>query len=236
MFDYEAVGDDEISFNEGDIIQVTRKDDNGVDDGFWEGQVDGKSGMFPSLVVEEIEGSEQQASVQQPQESLYSVPSVPQITKTSNTQKVDDYIELPKDYVPGSGSHTDSHITAASTPSPGNSPYLQPKRKAPLPPSGMSRKAPPTSQSNSLEPVDRRRVQTENVTTMSKPDWGTSYNRSTSHEYHGNSDRKTVYSARNSDYVNTSDIPQESSPGTGGTSPKPPKPPPPIKYKSKSYV
>ena len=30
------------------------QDENGVDDGWWEGEVNGSIGVFPSLVVEEI--------------------------------------------------------------------------------------------------------------------------------------------------------------------------------------
>ena len=54
MYDYCAISDEEISFNEGTLIKVLRKDDNGVDDGYWEGEVNGRVGVFPSLVVEEV--------------------------------------------------------------------------------------------------------------------------------------------------------------------------------------
>ena len=45
---------EELSFVEGVLIRIVRKDDNGVDDGYWEGELDGRTGVFPSLVVEEI--------------------------------------------------------------------------------------------------------------------------------------------------------------------------------------
>ena len=54
LYDYEAQADEELSFSEGALIHVLRKDDNGVDDGFWEGECQGHRGVFPSLVVEEI--------------------------------------------------------------------------------------------------------------------------------------------------------------------------------------
>nr|XP_006824876.1 PREDICTED: FCH and double SH3 domains protein 2-like [Saccoglossus kowalevskii] len=54
LYDYNGSSEDELSFNEGQLIKVTRKDDNGVDDGFWEGEVNGKIGVFPSMVVEEL--------------------------------------------------------------------------------------------------------------------------------------------------------------------------------------
>ncbi|GFN81506.1 F-bar and double sh3 domains protein 2-like [Plakobranchus ocellatus] len=54
LYDYEAQTEEELSFPEGALIRVIRKDDNGVDDGFWEGECQGHQGVFPSLVVEEI--------------------------------------------------------------------------------------------------------------------------------------------------------------------------------------
>ena len=52
VYDYEACEDEELSFSEGDIIMVTscQVDD---DDGWWEGVLNGKKGVFPSIVVEE---------------------------------------------------------------------------------------------------------------------------------------------------------------------------------------
>ncbi|XP_076071244.1 F-BAR and double SH3 domains protein 2-like isoform X2 [Mytilus galloprovincialis] len=52
LYDYSGLSDEELSFNEGMLIKVLRKDDNGVDDGYWEGEINGKVGVFPSLVVE----------------------------------------------------------------------------------------------------------------------------------------------------------------------------------------
>lgn len=37
---------------EGDIIVITKKDPHDVDDGWWEGEINGTKGLFPSLVVE----------------------------------------------------------------------------------------------------------------------------------------------------------------------------------------
>lgn len=54
LYDYEATCEDELSFSEGQVLQVLRKvvhDD--VDDGWWEGQIGDQVGLFPSLVVEE---------------------------------------------------------------------------------------------------------------------------------------------------------------------------------------
>ena len=56
LYDYMAISDEELSFQEGMLIKIIRKDDNGVDDGYWEGELNGKVGVFPSLVVEEVGG------------------------------------------------------------------------------------------------------------------------------------------------------------------------------------
>ncbi|KAI0238078.1 Protein nervous wreck [Lamellibrachia satsuma] len=51
IYDYRATCEDELSFREGQRIRLMTKDENGVDDGFWQGEIDGKVGVFPSLVV-----------------------------------------------------------------------------------------------------------------------------------------------------------------------------------------
>jgi len=60
LYDYEATSDEELSFFEGDVLVVLKRngvhdDDDDVDDGWWQGQLlpDGPMGVFPSLVVEE---------------------------------------------------------------------------------------------------------------------------------------------------------------------------------------
>eukprot|EP00300_Choanocystis_sp_HF-7_P021321 c20764_g1_i3.p1 GENE.c20764_g1_i3~~c20764_g1_i3.p1 ORF type:complete len:851 (+),score=192.87 c20764_g1_i3:64-2616(+) len=50
LYDYEAQEDDYLSIKAGDIITLTNKDDSG----WWEGELNGKSGFFPSNYVEEI--------------------------------------------------------------------------------------------------------------------------------------------------------------------------------------
>jgi len=51
-FDYDAEEENELGFKEGDIVTVTKKDASG----WWEGECNGKSGMFPANYVEVIEG------------------------------------------------------------------------------------------------------------------------------------------------------------------------------------
>lgn len=52
LFDYQGQNSEELSFEEGAIINILRKDDGEVDDGWWEGELDGHIGVFPSLLVE----------------------------------------------------------------------------------------------------------------------------------------------------------------------------------------
>ncbi|XP_023172374.2 protein nervous wreck isoform X5 [Drosophila hydei] len=55
LYDYDATAEDELTFEEGDKIKIITKTAHGVDDGWWEGELDGKFGNFPSLVVEECD-------------------------------------------------------------------------------------------------------------------------------------------------------------------------------------
>ncbi|XP_055373206.1 protein nervous wreck isoform X2 [Condylostylus longicornis] len=55
MYDYDATAEDELTFEEGQIIKIITKSAHGVDDGWWEGELNGQVGNFPSLVVEECD-------------------------------------------------------------------------------------------------------------------------------------------------------------------------------------
>ncbi len=52
IYEYAAQYDEELSFPEGALIDLLRTDDNGIDDGWWEGRYQGRVGVFPSVVVE----------------------------------------------------------------------------------------------------------------------------------------------------------------------------------------
>ncbi|XP_028967534.1 protein nervous wreck [Galendromus occidentalis] len=55
LYDYESTCEDELSFSEGDVIRIVSKlGSDGVDDGWWTGEFNGRTGTFPSLVVEEM--------------------------------------------------------------------------------------------------------------------------------------------------------------------------------------
>uniref|UniRef100_A0AAR2KNN1 Rho guanine nucleotide exchange factor (GEF) 7a n=1 Tax=Pygocentrus nattereri TaxID=42514 RepID=A0AAR2KNN1_PYGNA len=51
-FNFQQTNEDELSFNKGDIINVTRMEEGG----WWEGSLNGKTGWFPSNYVREVKG------------------------------------------------------------------------------------------------------------------------------------------------------------------------------------
>jgi hypothetical protein len=55
LYDYGANGSDELSLHEDDIIHILSRCPNGVEDGWWLGELGGRTGLFPSIVVEECQ-------------------------------------------------------------------------------------------------------------------------------------------------------------------------------------
>lgn len=49
-FNFKQNNEDELSFNKGDMILVTRQEEGG----WWEGTLNGKTGWFPSNYVREV--------------------------------------------------------------------------------------------------------------------------------------------------------------------------------------
>ncbi|KAH9373410.1 hypothetical protein HPB48_009455 [Haemaphysalis longicornis] len=55
IYDYEPTCADELGFYEGQVIRILRTVvHDGVDDGWWEGELEGRTGIFPSLMVEAL--------------------------------------------------------------------------------------------------------------------------------------------------------------------------------------
>lgn len=52
-FTFQQTNEDELSFNKGDMISVSRQEDGG----WWEGTFNGNKGWFPSNYVKEVKGS-----------------------------------------------------------------------------------------------------------------------------------------------------------------------------------
>jgi hypothetical protein len=57
LYDYGANGSDELSLHEDDIIHILSRSPNGVEDGWWLGELGGRTGLFPSIVVEECQAN-----------------------------------------------------------------------------------------------------------------------------------------------------------------------------------
>ncbi|XP_060929470.1 F-BAR and double SH3 domains protein 2-like [Limanda limanda] len=53
LYDYEGQADEELSFCEGAVIRLLSRDTQ-TDDGFWEGELNGRMGVFPSVLVEDF--------------------------------------------------------------------------------------------------------------------------------------------------------------------------------------
>lgn len=187
LYDYDATSDEELSFKEGDVIKVVRTDDNGVDDGFWEGILGNQRGVFPSLVVEEIPNSSPaQDSTDSKREDFVQgnvssnttssdIPlELPAVRQDFLKKKKDDYIELPPNYQLG--------VSFSSQLDPNSASSLQPMRPAP--------------------PVPRMRCKTEIASSM-KNTGSSSNNRPAAREL---GRPNSMYDVKTSDYVNTSDL------------------------------
>ncbi|KAJ8347795.1 hypothetical protein SKAU_G00263840 [Synaphobranchus kaupii] len=81
LYDYAGQTNEELSFPEGAIIHVLNKD-NHEDDGFWEGEFNGRVGVFPSVLVEDLaepdNGDEKSGSEEiSPSHATVSLPASP---------------------------------------------------------------------------------------------------------------------------------------------------------------
>ncbi|XP_078142768.1 F-BAR and double SH3 domains protein 2-like [Centroberyx gerrardi] len=56
LYDYAGQTDDELSFPEGAIIRILSRETH-EDDGFWEGEFNGVVGVFPAVLVEDLNGA-----------------------------------------------------------------------------------------------------------------------------------------------------------------------------------
>ncbi|XP_063288221.1 F-BAR and double SH3 domains protein 2 isoform X4 [Pelobates fuscus] len=130
LYDYDGQTEDELSFPEGAIIRILNKE-NQDDDGFWEGEFNGRLGVFPSVLVEELAGSEngdsqwmgeaQVSPLPKPQTTLPPLPLYDQ----PPSSPVFSPDKRSSQYFPRSPSVNDNNINLES---PGTS---QPPRSAP---------------------------------------------------------------------------------------------------------
>uniref|UniRef100_A0A3P9MHN6 FCH and double SH3 domains 1 n=1 Tax=Oryzias latipes TaxID=8090 RepID=A0A3P9MHN6_ORYLA len=71
LYSYQGQSAEELSFQEGALIRLTRRH-GAVDDGFWEGELDGRIGVFPSLVVELLQDEEEELQEKDDEETHQS--------------------------------------------------------------------------------------------------------------------------------------------------------------------
>ncbi|XP_046877786.1 F-BAR and double SH3 domains protein 1-like [Hypomesus transpacificus] len=80
LYDYQAQSGEELSFPEGAVIRLRRRaqgwGQGEVDDGFWEGELDGRVGVFPSLVVEML-GEREEEEEEGEKEESFPTPTLP---------------------------------------------------------------------------------------------------------------------------------------------------------------
>ncbi|KAG9470921.1 hypothetical protein GDO78_016332, partial [Eleutherodactylus coqui] len=156
LYDYDGQTEDELSFPEGAIIRILNKE-NQDDDGFWEGEFNGRIGVFPSVLVEELSGSEngdthwmediQVSPSPKPQNPLPPLPLYDQ-PPTSPIFSPDKRSSLYFPRSPSSVTENNLNLESPSTsqppriPSDGYQSKLRPVRAAPPPPTQAHRRPP----------------------------------------------------------------------------------------------
>ncbi|XP_077433677.1 rho guanine nucleotide exchange factor 6 isoform X2 [Vanacampus margaritifer] len=83
-FNFKQNNEDELSFSKGDLIVVTRQEEGG----WWEGNLNGKMGWFPSNYVREVKACEKPVS-----------PKGAQLTKSYYNVVVQDILEHEREFV-----------------------------------------------------------------------------------------------------------------------------------------
>ncbi|XP_064185467.1 F-BAR and double SH3 domains protein 1-like isoform X3 [Anguilla rostrata] len=77
LYQYCGQSAEELSFQEGALIRLLRCGHSDVDDGFWEGELDGRVGVFPSLVVELVGEGEEEEEEEEDEDECFSSPTPP---------------------------------------------------------------------------------------------------------------------------------------------------------------
>uniref|UniRef100_A0A8C2CID6 Rac/Cdc42 guanine nucleotide exchange factor (GEF) 6 n=1 Tax=Cyprinus carpio TaxID=7962 RepID=A0A8C2CID6_CYPCA len=89
-FNFKQNNEDELSFNKGELIHVTRQEEGG----WWEGTLNGKTGWFPSNYVREVKPCEKPISPK-----TVKGLDVPQLTKNYYNVVVQDILEHEREFV-----------------------------------------------------------------------------------------------------------------------------------------
>lgn len=100
LYDYDASAEDELTFEENQIIKIVNKSPHGVDDGWWEGELNGVIGNFPSLVVEECDSNGEpltESDDETPPPSIppvFSPPKAPMVPFMAELQQAVQKVEV----------------------------------------------------------------------------------------------------------------------------------------------
>ncbi|XP_022539971.2 rho guanine nucleotide exchange factor 6 isoform X1 [Astyanax mexicanus] len=89
-FNFKQNNEDELSFNKGELIHVTRQEEGG----WWEGNLNGKTGWFPSNYVREVKPCDKPISPK-----AVKGFDVPQLTKNYYSVVVQDILEHEREFV-----------------------------------------------------------------------------------------------------------------------------------------
>uniref|UniRef100_A0A8C8H9A2 Rho guanine nucleotide exchange factor 7-like n=1 Tax=Oncorhynchus tshawytscha TaxID=74940 RepID=A0A8C8H9A2_ONCTS len=94
-FTFQQTNEDELSFNKGDMISVSRQEDGG----WWEGSFNGNKGWFPSNYVKEVKGSDKPVS---PKSATLKNPvkgfDTPAVSKTYYNLVLQNILETETEY------------------------------------------------------------------------------------------------------------------------------------------
>ncbi|XP_075994788.1 F-BAR and double SH3 domains protein 1-like isoform X2 [Genypterus blacodes] len=97
LYSYQAQSAEELSFQEGALIHLIRSGRGEVDDGFWEGELNGRIGVFPSLVVELVQDERQEEEREEEEEvETLSAPVVPTVSPSIQIPSVPTLNSSPK--------------------------------------------------------------------------------------------------------------------------------------------
>ncbi|XP_039477938.1 F-BAR and double SH3 domains protein 1-like isoform X2 [Oreochromis aureus] len=148
LYSYQAQSAEELSFQEGALIHLIRRPRGEVDDGFWEGELNGHVGVFPSLMVELVhdegedeEEKEEMQPLPTPTMPLFSppipTPSAPscnsELSAASPSSMEDKQQAALMEGSKLAGNRLEAGTSSHSSPEHSNSP-LRPCRAPPPPP------------------------------------------------------------------------------------------------------
>ncbi|XP_072289017.1 F-BAR and double SH3 domains protein 1-like [Eucyclogobius newberryi] len=146
LYSYQGQSAEELSFQEGALIHLIRCKHGEVDDGFWEGELEGHVGLFPSLLVELLEDeAEEEEDEDEEQEEHLPTPTMPSCSPpvplplSTETSAV-AVLALPggakdREQTPEPPGQSDQHTNPESNSPPSlSTPRLRPCRAPPPPP------------------------------------------------------------------------------------------------------